>query len=132
RAVARLGRELAPIWWAVRAYVLVLVLAALTAAPVTKVAGVPRFGSAEAGAALLAVALAGSIALGLAGRRRPLPVKALRIAVDVALAACALGLLVYEVDRRVLTGADPITSAAPRGPALDGTPINNLYVYDRG
>ena len=123
-----------PIWWAVRAYVVVLVLAAAFAAPVTKVGGIPRFGSAEGGAALLGVALLASVALGLAGRRRRLPARSLRITVDVALMGCALFLLFYEVDRRVLTGYSydpaPIEAPAPLTLSYDGTEINNVFVYD--
>src|SRR4051795_10777897 len=73
-------KELAPIWWAVRAYVIVLVAAAIFAAPVPKVGGVPRRHTAELGAVALALALVGSIGAGRAGRPPRLPMRSLRIA----------------------------------------------------
>ena len=134
RSARAFGRELAPIWWAARAYVVVLVLAAAFAAPVLKVGGIPRIGSAEGGAALLGAALLVSVALGLAGRRRRLPARSLGITVNVALMGCALFLLFYEFDRRVLTGYSydpaPIEAAQPLTLSYDGAALNNVYVYD--
>jgi hypothetical protein len=128
-------KELAPIWWAVRAYVVVLVAAAIFAAPVTKVGGVPRLHNAELGAVALALALVGSIAVGLAGRRRRLPMRSLRIALDLGLVACAAFALMYEIDRRAETGysfdAPAATPLPTDGLAYEGGPLDNVYVYDR-
>ncbi len=126
-------KELAPIWWAARAYVLTLVLAAAFAAPVTKVAGIPRFGSAEAGAVILAAALVASIAYGLAGRRRTLPARSLRIALDLILAGCAVFLLFYETDRRMMTGYSyepEVRQLIRPGLANYGRQVQNVYVFD--
>jgi uncharacterized membrane protein len=126
-ALRALARELAPIWWAIRAYIAVLVLAELFAAPLTMVVWIPRFGSAETGAAILGLAVVASVAIGIARRRDRLPLRAAWIALDLVLAVCALALVVNEFNNRVL--AEPIPEQ-PVGVVNQGIAVNNIFVYD--
>jgi hypothetical protein len=64
-AATAAGRELAPIWWAVRGYLAVAALALLLDRSWSfTYEAVPRFGTAAGGLALIVVAVAVSIALG--------------------------------------------------------------------
>ena len=63
------ARELAPVWWAVRAYVAVGLTAILLGIDWSvQHPALPRFGSAAGTALVPALALAGSLALGLRNR----------------------------------------------------------------
>src|SRR5215207_7665173 len=62
--------ELAPLWWAVRAYLAVGLLALLAGTEWSaRYPGLPRFGSGAGTALVVVLALAGSVALGLRSRR---------------------------------------------------------------
>ena len=103
RAVARVARDLAPIWWLVRGYVVVWALAKLLGADwSTSHPTVPRLGSGGWGAAVIVVSCAASIAWGLywrrSGRARTTVVVALNLLLLV-LAVPALG--------RATTSAEP-------------------------
>jgi hypothetical protein len=81
----------------------------------------------------LTVAVAVSAAIGLAGRRRPLPFRGLRTATDVLLALVLLAVVPIGVNR-VRERLDRTTVVAqPQvvpGLAFDGTPVQNIYPYD--
>src|SRR3954470_3856846 len=133
RAAGSVARELAPIWWVARAAVLV---ALLGLGVQSRYAGLlPRLtGHLSLDIAIVALVPIASVALGLAGRRRPLPVRGVRVAADLALAACLVFVpgLVDELHGRV----DGIvyvqsTPPPPAGLANDGVSLRNVYTYDR-
>jgi hypothetical protein len=130
RAALGVARELAPIWWAARAYVL---LAALTVGT-RQAYGVPfpRLTGHKALDVLLAGLVIGlSIALGLAARRRPARLRPLRIAVNLALVACLALIPEFVGDARDRTTQYVYLRQAPTaGLANGGTPLTNVYPYD--
>jgi hypothetical protein len=131
RSALATARELAPIWWAARAY---LVLAALTvgtrevyAVPFPRLSGYPALD-----VVLVALAVAVSITLGLVGRRHAGRLRTLRIALNVAAVACLV--LFPEFVERSRGGAQEIvTVPAPTisGVANNGKRVQNVYPYDR-
>ena len=131
RSALATARELEPIWWAARAYI---VLAAFTvgtrevySVPFPRLSGYPALD-----VALVALVAAVSIALGLVGRRHPGRLRALRIALNLAAVACLL--LFPEFVDRSRGGAQEILAVpAPviSGLANSGNRVENVYPYDR-
>jgi hypothetical protein len=134
-------RELAPVWWVVRAYVAVEMLAMATGDGAESVAAVarwpevPRLGGPELGVIVLAVALVASIAAGIAARRQPDRGRRGRIAVNLVLAVLAVPVADQLIDAQ---GVSPVTvssaSAQPEpaaGLAYNGAFVDNVYAYDR-
>jgi hypothetical protein len=125
-------RDLAPLWWVLRALVAVGLLDLLYGRSVfegdayTLVVGL---------AAVLAVAL--SLAIGL---RRPRRSAAL-IVVNAALALAAMPVAWHAIDAgRAAAFEDPVVTAAPEarfgstvppGLVYDGQPVENIYAFDR-
>src|SRR5262249_21166800 len=99
RAGLARGRELAPIWWVARAFIL---LAALTVGTrESYCVPFPRLtGHKALDVFLVVLAIGVSIALGFAGRRRPNRLRPLRIAVNLALLACLVFLPEFVDDVR--------------------------------
>jgi hypothetical protein len=133
RAALGVARELAPLWWVARGCV---VVALFTLAVETRYRGiVPRLlGYPALDLALCALVPVVSVAIGLLGRRHRFPLRPLRIAVDLGLAAClvfAAGLL-NEINRPVndvvFVQSEP---PPPDGLARSGVPLRNVYAYDR-
>jgi hypothetical protein len=129
-ALRRLGGELAPIWWLVRAYVAVAALGLATGVAWTGAPPlVPRFGdSTNGGLAVIALAVAASVALGLlAGRRR---LTAAVVALNVALLAAAV-----PVAQHLGEGAGPAdvvyVTITPQDLTYHGSPVENIYPYSR-
>ncbi len=135
RVAVAFARELAPIWWALRAFVVVTAITVLASS--TDTIEIPNDDPRMFfGFALLALALAVSIGVGLAGRRRRLPLRYGRIALDAALLVVMFPLATILLDelrwdgpeRVVFTAAYP---APPAGLAYDGERVQNIYPYDR-
>lgn len=125
------ARELAPIWWLVRAYVAVAALAIVggwgwpigtdTANPINM----------DATVVLFVVATAISVWLGL--RRRSAGGR-LSLAVNIALALAALPVAVLSLDQLSNGGGyvETFVSVEPvAGLAYNGAPVHNLYPYTR-
>ncbi len=138
RPVVRVGRalarELAPIWWALRAFVVVTGITVLASS--TDTIEIPNDDPRMfLGLALLALVLAVSIGVGLAGRRRRLPLRYSRIALNLALvvlmfplAGILLDELRWDAERTVFTASYP---PPPAGLAYDAERVTNIYPYDR-
>ena len=127
----RLGGELAPLWWVVRGYLAVAAVALATDVAWTGVPPlVPRFADrTNVGLAVIAVAVAASIAVGLLARRGRVPV-ALTVVVNAVLLACAVPVLAHadETD-------NPASVVFVSFPAQEltyrGSRVENLYPYSR-
>jgi hypothetical protein len=131
RAAFGTARELAPIWWVVRACAL---LAAFTvgtresySVPFPRLTGHP-----VPDVALVGLAITVSVALGLTGRRRPARLRPLRIAVNLGLVACLAFVPEFVDDVRGRATQVEFISASPTpaGPSENGVPLGNIYPYD--
>jgi hypothetical protein len=132
-ALPRFLRELAPIWWAVRGYVVVAGLALGAGASWSPSHDfLPSIGNAKVGAAVILVAVAASIALGLWIRRTTrarLPLAVL----NVVLLAAVVPVAVHLSHRNETRTAAPVviqTEPVP-GLAYNGAPVDNVYPYTR-
>jgi len=138
-------RELAPVWWVARAYVAVAMLAiavgsgAQTVAEYSRYPEVPRIGGPVLGLVILVLALAASIAAGIAARRRPGRARGAFLAVNLALAALAIPVADqlgdaagtrFPPDAFLTSNAEP-TPPVPMGLTYDGRPVSNVYPFDR-
>jgi hypothetical protein len=128
RAAARAARDLAPLWWAARAGV-AAVLVAIALARVADAHFAARRWLVLS--AIMVCSLAVSLGMGLAGRRRMLPLRGARIALDLLLLVAGLVLLPWMV-HRVNGSPSVVYEQAPivSGLAVDGTPVTNVYAYD--
>jgi hypothetical protein len=129
-AVSR-ARELAPIWWVARAF---LLLAACTVGE-RESYGVPfprLTGHKAVDVVLVGLAIGVSIALGFAGRRRPGRLRPLRIAVNLALLACIVLLPEFVDQVRDRTTQYVYLPPPPTVPglAVAGQALSNVYAYD--
>ncbi|MDX6424590.1 MAG: hypothetical protein QOI67_2061 [Gaiellaceae bacterium] len=136
-----IASELAPIWWVARGYLAVGAIAWIfdtswsSRYPFVPVVGVGGPGTAEAGLALIVLAVIASVWIGLWARRH-----GTRFARSVAVVNAALVLAIFPVSLAVTdTGAHdflvamayaPPSQATP-GLANDGVPIDNVYPYSR-
>ena len=132
-STVRFGRELAPIWWAIRGYVAVAALA-LAAGVSWSIShhAVPRIGNAKVGATLIALAVIASLALGLWSRRSAhvrLPLAVLNIALLGA--AIPVGIHLSHRATQPVETRTVIQSAIVPGLAYNGTPLDNIYPYSR-
>jgi hypothetical protein len=132
-AALAIARDLAPLWWVARGCV---VVALLTVGVQTRYRGIiPRLlGYPALDLALCALVPVASVAIGLLGRRHRFPLRPLRIAVDLGLAACLIFVpgVLNEINRPtndvVFVQSEP---PAPKGLANSGVSLRNVYAYDR-
>ena len=133
-AVRRALRELAPLWWVLRAYTVVAVWAfAVDADWSARYPGVPVFGNDRAGLALLLFAATLSVACGLAGRRL-VRRRGILVALNLAAAVASVPVVLYEIDRmpeQLARDRVFIQTATTPGLARDGVPVDNIYPYSR-
>lgn len=130
-AISSRARELAPMWWLVRAYVAAAAFSLAVGFEWPVGTGVHRDAVTAAGtlAALLA-ALVVSVWLGLRSRRHRGTARA-SIALDVVLALALVPIAVHSISMvRPQTIFEPVEQTVP-GLAVDGVPIRNVYPYDR-
>jgi hypothetical protein len=132
------GRELAPIWWLARAY---LVAAALVLVGVASWATtrpeVPVFNGDQTLTLLVLGALAGgSVSLGLRARRAPWRGRSRQAAIagNVALAVFAVPVTAYVLSEAPDSSSLPPIHQifeAPAGLANGGVPVRNVYAFGR-
>lgn len=134
-ALRGLGQELAPIWWVVRAYLAVGAIAYALDSQWSSRLPVPRFGSAEAGLALICLAAGVSVWLGLQLRRHGSPFPRLTAVVNALLLLAAIP-VVAEVP--TTSGHDDLAALAyapaaqlPQGLVYEGAKVDNIYPYSR-
>lgn len=123
--LSELGR-LAPIWWVVRAYVLVAAIALLVGARWSETYPlVPKLGSGAVGLLAVLGATALSIAVGLRTRTRPV--------VELALAVATVPVLVHLARPPMHPSAVYIQAAQYYVPGLayDGVQLGNVYPFSR-
>ena len=130
RSAAGYVRELAPLWWVARAF---LLLAACTVGTSENYSvPFPRLtGHKALDVVLVGLVIGVSIALGFAGRRHPGRLRPLRIAVNLALLACIV--LVPEFLDGVRDRTTQYVYLSPSvtpGLAVSGVPVTNIYAYD--
>ena len=133
RAAAATARELGPIWWVVRAYVAL----AIVAMPIgdgwsDRDPLIPQItDSLLANAAILLVAVAVSLALGLRHRRQA--VGRWPAVANVALAVLAMPVAAQLLDAQRVAVEEPIVVEAttPGGLVYDGETVRNVYPYSR-
>lgn len=137
-SVRRVGSDLAPIWWVARAFVAVGALAIVLENEWSlRYAFVPRFGSAEAGLALIAATVVVSVAVGVWLRRRdnPFPRVSLVANAALAIAVVPVALAVTDTDAYdalVAQAYAPVPAvAAPGGLSYQGQPVTNVYPFTR-
>ena len=128
--------ELAPIWWVARAYLAVGAIAyILDMGWSTRYPVVPRFGTAEAGVALIVLAAVASVWVGLWMRREGSPFPRLTTAANAALVLAILPVTLDVTDTRaydvlVTMAYAPVPQVRP-DLASDGVKIDNIYPYSR-
>jgi uncharacterized membrane protein len=137
-ALRPLLRELAPIWWLVRAYVAVVALALwadwswTTLHPSIPSFGIGGPGSGVGGVVVIALAAVASVALGLLARRRRGALRRVSLGVNVVLALAMLPVLDHLTDTRPREAFTPqAVTVFPTGLAYDGAPVENIYPYTR-
>lgn len=135
-----IARELTPIWWVARGYLLVGGLAYVldanwsTRYPVPQV-GIGGPGTGETGLALIVVATIVSLWAGLWMRRHGSPFPRFWAVVNAALVLAIIPVTLDVTDTRAqeilfARPSAPVTQVTP-GLAADGVPIDNIYPYTR-
>jgi hypothetical protein len=130
RATLHLARELAPVWWVARAFVVFTLVAQASGDdwspryPIfTSLLGEPL------GWILLLGAIAGSVAL---GRREPDAARRWPLVLNVAAAVAAAWVIVTMIEQTDRGTPTVMTvEVSQNGLVFDGRPIINLYPYDR-
>ena len=136
-ALRRLGQELAPIWWVLRAYLAVGAIAcALDSAWSSRLPIVPRFGSAEAGLTAIGVAAIVSVWLGLELRRHGSPFPRLAVIVNLALLLAAIPVVTQVTNtsssyQSLLGRANAAEQQLYSGLIYQGVEVDNIYPYSR-
>lgn len=131
RRLGDVAHELAPIWWFLRAYLAVALVAWLTGASwSTWHPGVPRFGSTSLGLAVLAAAVVVSLWLGVRMRRSGSDGGRLVLAANLLLLLAVVP-AVNQINERPPTEVIVEPSALPMGLSLDGEALTNVYPYTR-
>ena len=129
----RVARELAPIWWVARAYVVVWLVAWIVAPDQRSSVPAPaHLGSPRLVLFLLAAAVVASIAVGLS-RRRSRAALRVGLAVNLVLAVAAVPAFGGLFDwLQVRPARNAVLQSTPTpGLAVDGVPIENVYVFTR-
>jgi hypothetical protein len=135
-AVRSTARDLAPIWWVLRAYLAVGAIAYVfdtgwsTRHPI-----VPRFETAEIGLALVVLAMIASVWLGLRTRRHgtryPRALTVLNAALAVAILPVALDVMNRSSYDSILAAAYAPPLELPAQLSYSGNPVDNVYPYSR-
>jgi hypothetical protein len=140
------ARDLAPIWWLTRAYILVAAIALLTNARwSTTHPALPTWSFGKAGLLVLAVAGGLSCWLGFRGRRASTQTRGALVVVNIGLLAASIPALGHLTDTspgaaellrkmqayQVGLAASPVPVPVPAGLSVDGRPIANVYPYSR-
>jgi DNA-binding PadR family transcriptional regulator len=130
RAALRLARELAPVWWVARAFVVFTLVAQALGDDWS-----PRYPSFTSllgeplGWVLLLGAIAGSVAL---GRRERGNSRRWPVVLNVTAAVAATWVIVTMIERTDSANPTVVTvEVSQQGLVFDGRPIINLYPYDR-
>jgi hypothetical protein len=133
RRAAPVLHELAPVWWAARAYFATGLLAIIAGVDWSaRYPGFPRFGSEIGTGVLLAIAFAVSVMLGLRARAAGLALRRTAIALNVLLVVAAALVLARAADPPLLVSPyESFTMTPPPGLSNDGIAIENVYPYDR-
>lgn len=128
--------ELAPIWWVARAYFAVCAVALAFGASWSQTfAAVPRIDTGTMGVLLIALATVASVGLGLHARRKSRTVGRIALTLNAALLIAAVPVAFHVI--RDLRQGPPVSVAlvtvpeALPGLAYNGTPLFNIYPYDR-
>lgn len=139
--IRSVAAELAPIWWVARGYLAVGAIAWIfdtdwsARYPIVPVVGVGGPGTAEAGLALIMLAVIGSVWIGLWTRRHGARFARPAAVVNAALVIAMLPVLLAVSDTRahdfLVTQAYAPPPQATPGLANDGVPIDNVYPYSR-
>lgn len=136
-ALRRLGRELAPIWWVLRAYLAVGAIACVLDSDwSSRLPIVPRFGSAETGLTAIGVAVVVSVWLGLELRRHGSPFPRLVVIVNMALLLAAIPVVAQVTDtsssyQSLLARANAAEQQLYSGLLYQGVEVDNIYPYSR-
>ena len=135
-ATRRLGRELAPIWWVLRAYLAVGAIAyAAGSSWSLRLPIVPRLGSAEIGLAAIGIAVVVSVWLGLELRRHGSPFPRLAAVVNIVLLFAAIPIVAQVTDTSRLDSLAARANAPlplpPLGLLYNGVRVENIYPYSR-
>lgn len=135
-ALRRLGRELAPIWWVLRAYLAVGAIAyAAGSSWSLRLPIVPRLGSAKTGLAVIVIAVVVSVWLGLELRRHGSPFPRLALIVNAALLLAVIPVVAQLADsssyNALVARADAPVPGLPLGLFYDGGAVENIYPYSR-
>ena len=133
-ALRRLGRELAPIWWVLRAYLAVGAITwALDYTWSSRLPIVPQFGSAETGLTAIGVAVVISVWLGLELRRHGSPFPRLAVVVNMALLLAAIPVVAQVTDSssydNLVARANAPVPQPPPGLLYNGAAVENIYPY---
>jgi len=123
-------RRLAPIWWVVRAYLLVAALALAAGASWSlRYFFVPHLGTAWLGVLVIVAASVLSIWLGLRTRRAT----HLVVLGNVVLLGLAIPVLSHFRHRELPVQVVTVAMYQPtQGLTLNGVPVNNIYPFSRG
>jgi hypothetical protein len=135
-ALRRLGRELAPIWWVLRAYLAVGAIAwALDYTWSSRLPIVPRFGSAKTGLTAIGVVVVVSVWLGLELRRHGSPFPRFSVVVNMALLLAAIPVVAQVMDSssydNLVARANAPVPQPPPGLLYNGAAVENIYPYSR-
>jgi HAAS domain-containing protein len=134
-ALRRAGRELAPIWWVGRAYILVAGLAvAGTFEWSFRQPALPRISNTATTIVVLALAALLSVGVGLLVRRAGPAVRAVSAAFDVLILLLAIPVISHIVDAQpyqLPPAIIEVPAAPPEGLSFYGAPVTNVYAYDR-
>jgi hypothetical protein len=132
-ATGRFLRELAPIWWAVRGYIVVAGIAlAAGASWSTSHSGVPEIWNGKLGVAAVLLAVLASVAVGIWSRRNltaRLPLTVLNLMLLVV--AIPVGIHLSHRSTQALATRIVIQTEPVQGLAYNGAPVDNIYPYTR-
>jgi hypothetical protein len=133
-------RELAPVWWIARAYVVIAAIALATGAPWSlEHPAFPTWHLGRAGVLVLALAVLGSCWLGLRTRESAEHVRGGLVLLNVVLLLAAIPVVRHldrpsPLAREVQALNFQIATATPNTPGglvVDGRPVANIYPYTR-
>lgn len=129
QVVVRPLLPLAPIWWAVRGYVLIALVGLLGAGWTATHPAIPDIVNGRIGLAATVLVVVASVVAGLRLRR----VRWAATAVDVALLVALVPVVFHLAHSRPLTQTleYPVPTTLPAGLWYDGREIANIYPYSR-